>query len=158
VKGNFVVALAAAVLAVGVGLGAAALTFRTAGAAPASMTLPVAYNGADGWHQGKARLPVIYIGESNVFVRTPHWSGWSGSSAHTSGELWVNTCTPNCAAGHYRTYSARISFWGVTARDGVRYFSRMGLRYWHGHQRDYVFRWSVLPGATMPGWNGGPAA
>jgi hypothetical protein len=32
------------------------------------------------------------------------------------------------------------------------------LRYWHGGQRDYVYRWAVLPGATIPGWNGGPQA
>ena len=88
---------------------------------------------------GRARPPVIYIGESNVFVRTPHWSAWSASSAQASGELWVNTCTPNCAAGHYRTYRAQVSFWRVAVRNGVRYFSRMRLRYWHGHQRDYVY-------------------
>ncbi len=154
---NVAVALAAVVLAAGVGLGAAVLTSRNAGAAPASAPPPVAYNGADGWHQGGARPPVIYIGESNVFVRTPHWSAWSASSAQASGELWVNTCTPNCAAGHYRTYHAQVSFWRVAVRNGVRYFSRMRLRYWHGHQRDYVYPWAVLPGAAIPGWNGGPA-
>jgi hypothetical protein len=148
--------LAAAVLVAAVGIGAA-LTFRAASAAPTAPPLPVAYNGAGGWHQGRARLPVIYIGESNVFVRTPHWSRWTGSSAQARGTLWVNTCAPTCAAGHYRTYRARVGLWRVAARDGVRYFTRMSVRYWHGHQRDYVFRWGVLPGAAIPGWNGGPA-
>lgn len=46
----------------------------------------------------------------------------------------------------------------VAVRHGGRYFSRMRLRYWHGGQRDYVYRWAVLPGATIPGWNGGPQA
>ena len=147
--------LAAAVLVVGVGLGAA-LIVRAASATPASVTLPVAYSGADGWHQGRARLPVIYIGESEVFVRIPHWSRWSGSSAQGGGKLWVNTCTPTCAAGHYRTYSAQVSFSRVAVRHGVRYFSLLRLRYRHGHQRDYRFHWGVLPGATIPGWNGGP--
>ena len=156
-KGNVIVALAAAVLAIGVGLGAAALTFRTVGASPASMALPVAYDGSSGWSQGQARLPVIYIGESNVFVRTPHWSSWSGSTAHTTGELWVNTCSPTCSAGHYRTYSARVTFSGVAMHRGVRYFSTMKVHYWHGHQRDYMFRRNILAGATIPGWNGGPA-
>jgi len=32
----------------------------------------------------------------------------------------------------------------------------MTLRYRHGHQRDYVFSWGILPGAAIPGWNGGP--
>ena len=155
-KRNVAVVLAAAVLAVGVGLGAVVIT-RAAGAAPASAPLPVAYNGAAGWHQGRARPPVIYIGQSNVFVRTPHWSRWSGSSARTRGELWVNTCTPTCSAGHYRMYPAQVGFSRVAVHDGVRYFARMTLRYRHGHQREYVYRWGILPGATIPGWNGGPA-
>jgi hypothetical protein len=157
VKRNVAVALAAAVLAVGVGLGAVAIT-RAASAAPASAPLPVAYSGAAGWHQGRVRLPVIYLAESNVFVRTPHWPAWSGSSARASGKLFVNTCTPACSAGHYRTYSAQVSFWRAAVHDGVRYFTRMRLRYWHGGQRDHVYPWAVLPGATIPGWNGGPQA
>jgi hypothetical protein len=32
----------------------------------------------------------------------------------------------------------------------------MRLRYWHGYERDYTYRWGVLAGATIPGWNGGP--
>jgi hypothetical protein len=154
VKGNFFVAMAAIVLAVGAGL--AVLALRNVGAAPASTALPIAYNGVDGWSQGQARLRAIYIGESNVFVRTPQWSAWSGVAAATRGELWVNTCSPTCSAGHYRTFPARISFSGVTVHNGVKYFSRLRLRYWHGHQRDYTLSWGILPGATIPGWNGGP--
>jgi hypothetical protein len=112
VKRNWVVALVGALLVVGVGLGAT-LTIRAANAASRAAPLPVGYNGANGWHQGRARPPVIYIGQSNVFVRTPHWSRWSGSSARTRGELWVNTCTPTCSAGHYgrtlRRSASRVS-------------------------------------------------
>jgi hypothetical protein len=149
--------LVAVVLVAAVGLGAAALTLRTASAAPTLAPLPVAYDGADGWHQGRAWLPVINIRESSVFVRTPRWSRWSGSSAQARGTLWVNTCTPTCSAGHYRTYRAQVRLWRVAVRDGVRYFTRMSLRYWHGHERDYAFRWGILPGAAIPGWNGGPS-
>jgi hypothetical protein len=150
-------AAAAVVLVAAAGLAAAVLTLRTASAAPTSAPLPVAYNGADGWHRGRARPPAVYIGESSAFVRTPHWSQWSGSSAQARGTLWVNTCTPTCSAGHYRTYRAQVGLWRVAVRDGVRYFTRMRLRYWHGRQRDYLFRWGILPGAAIPGWNGGPA-
>ena len=55
----------------------------------------------------------------------------------------------------YRVYRAQVGFWRVAARDGVRYFSRMRLRYWHGGQRDYVYRWAVLPGATSPAGTAG---
>jgi hypothetical protein len=154
VKGNFFVAMTAVVLAVGAGL--AVLALRTVGAAPASRAMPIAYNGVDGWSQGQARLKAIYIGESNVFVRTPQWSAWSRSAASTRGELWVNTCSPTCSAGHYRTYPARISLSHVAVHDGVTYFSRLRLQYRHGHQRDYALSWGILPGATIPGWNGGP--
>ncbi len=68
-KRNWVVALVGALLVVGVGLGAT-LTIRAANAASRAAPLPVGYNGANGWHQGRARPPVIYIGQSNVFVRT----------------------------------------------------------------------------------------
>jgi len=110
--------------------------------------------------QGPVRpaLAQVMWPDTYVFVRTPHWSAWSGSSARASGKLWVNTCKPTCSAGHHRTYNAQVSFWRVAIRNGVRYFSRMRLRYRHGGQRDYVFRWAVLPGATIPGWNGGPSA
>ena len=108
-----------------------------------------------GYH-GRARPPVIYIGQSNVFVRTPRWSRWSDSSAEARGELWVNTCTPTCSAGNYRTCRAQVSLSRVAVHDGARYFSQMTLRYQHGRQRDYVFRRGALPGATIPGWNGGP--
>jgi hypothetical protein len=146
--------MTAVVLAVGAGL--AVLALRTVGAAPASRAMPIAYNGVDGWSQGQARLKAIYIGESNVFVRTPQWSAWSRSAASTRGELWVNTCSPTCSAGHYRTYPAQISLSHVAVHDGVTYFSRLRLQYRHGHQRDYALSWGILPGATIPGWNGGP--
>jgi hypothetical protein len=156
VKGNLAIGMAAVVLAAGAGLGVEAL--RTVGASPvAALTLPVAYSGVNGWTGGQARPAVIYIGQSDVFVRTPDWASWSASSAQTRGELWVNTCSPSCAAGHYRTYSAKISFWRVAVHHGARYFSRLRLRYSHAGHRDYAYRWAILPGATIPGWNGGPS-
>ncbi|HEY6278804.1 MAG TPA: hypothetical protein VIX86_21030 [Streptosporangiaceae bacterium] len=154
-KGNLAIGIAAVVLAAGAALGVAAL--RTVGASPAALSaLPVAYNGVNGWTAGRARPSVIYIGQSDVFVRTPDWGRWSGTSAQTKGELWVNTCSPSCAAGHYRTYSAVVSFWRVAVHGGARYFSRLRLVYRHGTNRDYAYRWGALPGATLPGWNGGP--
>ena len=76
-KRNVAVVVAAAVLAVGVGLGAIAVT-RAASAAPASAPLPVAYNGADGWHQGQARLPVIYLGRVERLRADPALVGMVG--------------------------------------------------------------------------------
>jgi len=141
---------------------AIALALTAAGAAAALTTqgarVPVAYNGVDGWSHGKTRLAVIYIGGSDAFVRTLHWSHWTGSSAYSRGTLWVNTCRPDCAAGHYRKYSAGVTLSQAAVHRGVRYFSRMKLSYYHGKQRDYGFRWGTYPGATIPLWIGGPGA
>lgn len=127
-------------------------------AATGSTVLPVAYNGIGGWRRGAVRPPVIYIGESNVFVRTPHWAHWTAASATTRGTLWVDTCTPTCSAGHYRQYPAVVTLGGVASHRGVAYFSRLGLSYTHGSPRHYTYRWGTLHGATMPGWNGGPTS
>lgn len=118
--------------------------------------VPIAYNGIDGWSHGRARLPVIYIGESNVFLRIPRWSHWNAISASARGTLWVNTCTPTCAAGNYQKYPASVAFSTVATRNGVAYFSKMTLSYSHNGQRHYAYRWGALNGATIPGWNGGP--
>lgn len=157
-----VAALAAVVLAFLAAGAAAALTTRTAPNPVAvadrhQLRLPVAYNGQDGWGHGTVRLPVVYVGGPDTFVRVQHWSHWTASSAFASGTLWVDNCQPNCAAGHYVKYPASVSLSRVAAHKGVSYFSRMTLRYHHKSARDYGFRWGTYRGATVPVWIGGPA-
>lgn len=62
------------------------------------------------------------------------------------------------AAGHYRKYAASIFLSHAAVHRGVHYFSRMRLRYDHGGQRDYGYRWGTYPGATVPLWIGGPGS
>ncbi len=150
-------ALAAIVLAVGAAGAATALSLR-GGRLPlaARARLPVAYNGVDGWSGGRVRLSVIYVGGADTFVRTPHWARWTRAGAVSQGTLWVDDCRPDCAAGHYRRYPATVTLSRVADRGGVRFFSRMSLRYYHGRPRDYRFRWGTYQGATAPLWIGGP--
>jgi hypothetical protein len=149
-----VAALAAVLTAAGT---AAALTTQAARIPLAShVRLPVAYNGADGWSGGRVRLAVLYVGGPDTFVRTAHWDRWTPASAVSHGTLWVDDCRPNCAAGHYQRYPATVTLSRVAGRKGVSFFSRMRLRYVHGRQRDYGFRWGTYRGATAPLWIGGP--
>ena len=122
-----------------------------------SARLPVGYNGLDGWQHGRARLSVIYVGGSTAFLRIKHWAQWSAASAATRGTLWVDNCRPDCASGDFRTYPAQVSLSRVADRKGVRFFSRMRLRYQHDGPRVYRYRWGTYPGATVPLWVGGPA-
>ncbi len=152
-----IAALAAAVLALCAAGTATALTTQSSRLPLASrVRLPVGYNGAVGWSAGKVRLTVLYVGGPDTFVRTAHWDWWTGRSAVSHGTLWVDDCRPNCAAGHYRRYPATVTLSWVAHREGVSFFSRMRLRYYHGRQRDYRFRWATYQGATVPLWIGGP--
>ena len=153
-----IAALAAVVLAFLAAGAAAALTrsARNPVAAADRLRLPVAYNGQDGWGHGAVRLPVIYVGGPDTFVRVQHWSHWTAGSAFAWGTLWADNCQPNCAAGHYARYPAEVSLSRVTAHHGASYFSRMRLRYYHRGARDYGFRWGTYRGATIPLWIGGP--
>jgi len=153
-----VAVLAALVLAVTAAGTAAALTTHPSLAPPgARHRLPVAYNGLDGWQHGRARLAVIYVGGATAFLRIRHWSHWTRTAAATQGTLWVDNCRPDCASGHYRTYRAQVTLSRVADRHGVRFFSRMRLRYQHSGPRDYRYRWGTYPGATAPLWIGGPS-
>jgi hypothetical protein len=159
VKRVGIAALAAVVLAFLAAGAAAALTTRTARnpvAAADRLPLPVAYNGQDGWGRGTVRLSTIYVGGADTFLRVSHWSQWAAGSAFAWGTLWVDSCQPNCAAGHYTKYPAEVNLSRVAAHRGVSYFSRMRLRYFHGSARDYGFRWGTYRGATIPLWIGGP--
>ena len=102
--------LAALVLAVTAAGTAAALTTHPSRSPLASQArLPVAYNGLDGWQHGRARLTVIYVGGTTAFLRIRHWSQWTGTSAAGRGTLWVDSCKPDCASGHFRTYPAQVT-------------------------------------------------
>lgn len=156
-----IAALAAVVLAFLAAGTAAALTTHGARnpvtvADRHQLRLPVAYNGQDGWEHGTVRLPVVYVGGPDTFLRVQHWSHWTARSAFAWGTLWVDNCQPNCAAGQYAKYPASVGLSRVATHRGVSYFSRLTLRYYHKSARDYVFRWGTYRGATIPLWIGGP--
>jgi hypothetical protein len=111
-----------------------------------------------GWHQGLARARDISLScDPAVFVRAGGWRYWTGVSARSrNASLWVSRCKPDCVRGQYRKYAATVILYRVRYRHGVGYYSRMKLRYRHGGLRTYVFRWAKYPGATIPGWIGGP--
>lgn len=142
----------------------AAHASRAARTAAAPARRPLAYD-CRGRHDGQVKPGTVFIDclSGNVFVRTPSWAYWTPEASKTSqpghprtAVLWVNSCKPSCAAGNYRTYPAVLSFFRPRTADGTRYYTRMRLRYAHNGARDYTFRWGTYPGATLPGWIGGP--
>jgi hypothetical protein len=135
----------------------AAYAASTASAIAVGPAKPVALDSINGWH-GQLRPRIIYIdGFGNVFLQTK-WSRWSDTAAYGRSSIWVNTCTPDCAAGHYRIYVAGVTLWLPRVYHGVRYFSRLMVRYLHTYKRSYTYRWGCRAGAQIPMWIGGPSS
>ena len=60
------------------------------------------------------------------------WSSWTATAASGTGTQVINDCVPYCAAGKFRSYPARVTFWRsepVPGHSGQRYFSRVTVRY-----------------------------
>ena len=130
----------------------------SAGSASAAGRPPVAYD-CQGSHNGQLRPADILLDclSGNVIVKTPAWRYWTGTSARASrATLWVNKCRPSCAAGNYRKYPASLVLYRTRSVHGRGYFTRMRLQYTHDGPRSYTYRWARYPGATIPGWIGGP--
>jgi hypothetical protein len=49
---------------------------------------------------------MIACGDGNVYAQRLRWTGWGEPFAAAVGDLHVNSCTPNCAAGTFTTYRA----------------------------------------------------
>ncbi len=160
VIGRFTAALAAiAVTGMIAGPAAPALASRSAGSArTAASARPVAFE-CQGWQHGQVRTHLIYLNcLGQVLVKVPRWQYWTPRSARSlRATLYVDTCVPNCERGRYRHYAAAVVFYRVRSHHGIRYFSRLRLSYFHGRHRSYVYRWARYPGATVPGWTGGPS-
>jgi hypothetical protein len=146
------------ILALVAGSALAAAIVTSGGSAAAARRPPVAYD-CQGTHQGQVRPGEVLLDclSGNVLVKTPVWGDWTGTSARSGrATLWVNTCRPDCAAGHYRKYAATLALYRVRSVHGRGYYTRMQLDYLHNGARHYTYRWGTYPGATIPGWIGGP--
>jgi hypothetical protein len=138
---------------------AAAASQRTAAWSAAATRQPAVAYDCHGQHQGQVRpaatiLDCLSLG---VYVKTPSWKYWTATSARArTATLWVDNCQPNCATGTFRKYPATLVLYRPRTAHGTPYFTRMRLQYRHDGPRKYTFRWGTYPGATLPGWIGGP--
>lgn len=51
---------------------------------------------------------IIACADDNLSLTRLHWSSFGGTTAHASGEYYVNDCTPNCAAGRFHSYPIEL--------------------------------------------------
>ena len=94
---------------------------------------------------------VLTCADGNDYLARLTWSSWS-TTASGKGTEFINTCNPNCAAGHFRKYGVDVSLSRVKPwphHVGQRYFTRMGLTYTgkvpHGfHRHRTVDLWAKV--------------
>jgi hypothetical protein len=60
----------------------------------------------------------VFCGDGNDTYIKMHWSSWTLKAAHAISVLTVNTCTPDCVAGHYKDYEALVTLSGNAAVKG----------------------------------------
>ena len=104
--------------------GAAVATALVTSSSPASAARrsAVAYD-CRGSHHGQIRPDQVLLDcmSGNVLVKTPAWRYWTAVSARSrDAVLWVNTCHPDCAAGHYRKYPAQLVLYRARDSHGSR--------------------------------------
>jgi hypothetical protein len=146
-------------LVISAGTPAAAASQRAAARPSAVTQQPAVAYDCHGQHQGQVRPAETIIDclSLGVYVKSPSWKYWTVTSARTrTATLWVDTCKPDCATGAFRKYPATLVLYRPRSGHGTRYFTRMRLQYRHNGPRRYTFRWGTYPGATLPGWIGGP--
>jgi hypothetical protein len=135
---------------------AGGLAVAGASTSAAAATTPVVYASVSGWSGPSVRPAWIYIGQGgSPMAHTWHWSTWNGTYAWSGGTLWVETCVPNCALGHFHYYALSVTLWRPAWHSGVLYYSRMTWRYYHHWHRRIVLRmtsrgyWTYPAGTTL---------
>jgi hypothetical protein len=53
---------------------------------------------------------VISCADANSSLVSIHWTWWTHSFATAIATYSLNDCTPDCAAGKFHSYAARVSF------------------------------------------------
>ncbi|MGH3187872.1 MAG: hypothetical protein ACRDPY_02225 [Streptosporangiaceae bacterium] len=120
------------IAAIGVTVGLAS----TAGAASgqphlssSTASVPVVVNCA--MHaQTRPGTYILACGDGNGYVNKLQWASWGSSAAFATGSYVFNTCTPNCAAGHYVSFPVLAALWRTepwSGHGGQRYFSRLTI-------------------------------
>jgi hypothetical protein len=68
--------------------------------------------------QVKPSSYMTYCADGGETYVKMNWTSWTPQIASATSVLGVNTCTPNCAAGHTKEYPALNVLWGSTSVKG----------------------------------------
>lgn len=75
------------------------------------------------------RSIVITCADANYELARLTWHGWGGTAATAAGTARANTCTPNCAAGHFKSYPVSATADRLRTCGKAKYYARLTLVY-----------------------------
>jgi len=129
-----------------VGLGVCATVYATvytgtAHAAPRLSGQMVMFDCPGVAAQVKPSSYTTYCADGGDTYAKMSWTSWTPKIASATSVLGVNNCTPNCASGHTKDYSALNILWGSTAVPG------------HPGEMAYTHMTVIFPGAKPAGFS-----
>jgi hypothetical protein len=152
--------IAAAVLAGGLAAcGTPSRSARPVAAGPASAAaVPVRVQpDAVGWSGMVQRPDLIYVGMGGApVVRQLAWRNWGGPRAWAAGKLDIYWPQPGPISGwHPATYTVTVRLQDILPHNGQRSYRQMADFYVNrrGVAKVLYFKFYVLPGGSVPGWN-----
>ena len=111
-----------------------------------------------GWSGMMQRPDHIYVGMGGApIVRRLTWRNWGGAQAWATGQLDIYLPQPGPISGwHPTTYPVRVRLRDIQSRDGQPAYRKMTDFYVNrrGVRQVLNFTFSVLPGGSVPAWNG----
>lgn len=55
----------------------------------------------------------LACGDADTLLKHLSWSDWNTEKAKGRGQLWVNDCDPNCSAGSFDKYDAKVKLLNI---------------------------------------------
>jgi hypothetical protein len=77
----------------------------------------------------RPRSLVAACGDGNLYFTGPRWSSWTATGAAATGTAHLDDCTPNCAAGRFHAYRARVRLGGFRTCGGKRELTALRYRF-----------------------------
>ena len=110
---------------------------------------------AVGWSGMVQRPDHIYLGMGGApIVRQLAWRNWGGPRAWAAGNLYWPQPGP-ISGWHPTTYTVRVRLQDILTHNGQPSYRKMADFYVNrrGVARVLYFKFYVLPGGSVPGWN-----
>ncbi len=110
-----------------------------------------------GWSGMVQRPDIIYVGMGGApIARQLAWRHWGSPQASASGKLEIFWPQPGPISGwHPTAYPVRVRLQSVQSHDGQPSYRKMTYSYLNrrGTTKTLQFKFSVLPGGSVPSWN-----